>query len=65
MNLDWSILHWIHDTMSCPLLDLLMPGITALGNGGAVWLAAAGGLLCTKNIADRDFSCWAVWPRAY
>ena len=49
MNLDWSILHWIHDTMTCPALDFLMPKITALGNGGAIWLAAAGGLLCTKK----------------
>ena len=49
MNLDWSILHWLHDTMTCPMLDFLMPKITALGNGGAVWLTAAGGLLCTKK----------------
>ena len=49
MNLDWSILHWIHDTMTCPALDFLMPKITALGNGGAIWLAAAGGMLCTKK----------------
>lgn len=49
MNLDWSILHWIHDTMTCPALDFLMPKITALGSGGAIWLAAAGGLLCTRK----------------
>ena len=49
MNLDWSILHWIHDTMACPMLDFLMPKITALGNGGAIWLTAAGGMLCTKK----------------
>ena len=35
--------------MTCPALDFLMPKITALGNGGAIWLAAAGGLLCTKK----------------
>ena len=49
MNLDWSILHWIHGTMTCPFLDFLMPKVTALGNGGAVWLLAAGGLICTKK----------------
>lgn len=49
MNLDWSILHWIQNVAVCPALDVLMPKITALGNGGAVWLAAAGGLICTKK----------------
>lgn len=49
MDLDWNILHWIHDTTARPFPDFLMPKITALGNGGAVWLAAAGGLACTKK----------------
>ena len=49
MNLDWSILHWIQDVITCPFLDFLMPKLTMLGNGGAIWLAAAGGLLCTKK----------------
>ena len=49
MNLDWSILQGIQHSMVCPFLDVLMPKITALGNGGAIWLLAAGGLLCTKK----------------
>lgn len=49
MSLDWSVLHWMQDTLTCPALDFLMPKITLLGNGGAVWLLAAGGLLCTKK----------------
>lgn len=49
MNLDWTILHWIQNEMVCPALDFLMPKITMLGNGGAVWLLAAGGLVCTKK----------------
>lgn len=49
MSLDWSILHWIQNTLVCPALDFLMPKITALGNDGAIWLAAAGGMLCTKK----------------
>lgn len=49
MSLDWSILHWIRDAMTCPFLDALMPELTALGAGGAIWLLAAGGLLCTKK----------------
>ena len=49
MSLDWTILHGIHDALSGPFLDFLMPKITTLGNGGAIWLAAAGGMLCTKK----------------
>ena len=49
MNLDWSILHWIQSTLTCPALDFLMPKITLLGNGGMIWLLASGGLLCTKK----------------
>ena len=33
----------------CDLLDLLMPKLTLLGSGGAIWLLAAGGMLCTKK----------------
>ena len=47
MNLDWSILHWIQGTLVCPLMDFLMPKITLLGNGGAIWILAALILLCT------------------
>ena len=49
MNLDWSILQGIQHNMVCPFLDVLMPKITALGNGGAIWLLVAGGLLCTRK----------------
>lgn len=49
MNLDWSILHWIQNTLVCPALDFLMPRITRLGDNGAIWLLAAGGLICTKK----------------
>ena len=49
MSIDWSILHWARDVLTCPLLDFLMPKLTLLSNGGAVWLLAAGGLLCTKK----------------
>ena len=49
MSIDWSILHWIRDVLTSPFLDFLMPKLTLLSNGGAVWLLAAGGLLCTKK----------------
>lgn len=53
MSLDWSILHWIQNTLACPAMNFLMPKITALGNGGAIWLLAAGGLLCTKKYRQQ------------
>ena len=49
MSIDWSILHWVRDVLTCPFLDFLMPKLTLLSNGRAVWLLAAGGLLCTKK----------------
>ena len=64
MSIEWSILHWVRDVLTCPFLDFLMPKLTLLSNGGAGWLLAAGGLLCTKNIAGRGFFCSAVWRSA-
>ena len=49
MNLDFSILHWIHNTLTCPALDFIMPKITMLGNGSIIWLLASSGLLCTRK----------------
>ena len=48
-NFDWSILHWIHSTLSCGVLDFLMPKITLLGKGGAIWILTAFVLLYTKK----------------
>lgn len=49
MNIDWSILHWIHAVFTCGFLDFLMPKISLLGSGGAVWIAASLVLICTKK----------------
>ena len=35
MSIDWSILHWVRDILTCPFLDFLMPKLTLLSNGGA------------------------------
>lgn len=48
-NIDWSVLHWIRDTLQCGALDVLMPIITMLGNGGCVWLLAAIAMLISKK----------------
>lgn len=49
MSLDWSILHGIQSVLAGPVLDFWMPKITLLGNGGAIWVLAAGFLACTKK----------------
>lgn len=49
MNLDWTILQWIQETLRCSVLDFLMPKITMLGNGGMIWIAAALIMICTKK----------------
>lgn len=40
-NFDFSILNWIHEHITCSFLDFIMPKITLLGNGGAIWIASA------------------------
>ena len=49
MGAAWYILNLIQDNLRCGFLDFLMPAISALGNGGAIWLAAAAVLLCFKK----------------
>ena len=41
MNLDWTILNWIHTHLQCGLLDFLMPKISATGNPSVGRLGAA------------------------
>ena len=48
-RIDWTILRALRHTLRCRALDFLMPKITALGNGGAVWIAAAGALLLSRT----------------
>ena len=48
-EIDWGILHWIHNTLQCGVLDFLMPKLTALGNGGVVWVVAAAALTVSKE----------------
>lgn len=40
-DIDFKILYFIHDNLSCGFMDFLMPKITYLTEMGAVWLLAA------------------------
>lgn len=53
MSLYQTILYWIQNHTVCDLLDLLMPKLTLLGSGGAIWLLAAGGCSARKSTAVR------------
>ena len=44
--LDFQILDWIQAHLTTPAMDVLMKLMTGLGEGGAIWLAAAAVLLC-------------------
>ena len=48
-NIDWAILHTIRDSLRCGALDFIMPKITLLGNGGALWIFIGALLLLTKK----------------
>lgn len=48
-NTDWAILHGIRNSLQCGALDFLMPKLTALGNGGAVWIAAGAAMTASKK----------------
>lgn len=65
MALDWGILHWIQNNISCPFLDAVVPKLTMLGNAGIIWILAGVLLLCTKNTAVRARSCWWVCSRDF
>lgn len=45
-SFDFQILHGIQRIFSSSFLDFLMPKITALGNGGILWILIAVLLLC-------------------
>ena len=48
-NFDLPILDWMAANLWNPVLDVLMPLITLLGDAGIFWIAIAVVLLCTKK----------------
>ena len=40
-DFDLPILDWIQQNLQCPLLDAIMPAVTHLGDGGAIWIGLA------------------------
>lgn len=54
-DIDFIILNFIHEKLSCGFLNILMPIITFLGNAGAVWFAAAIAMFFFKKYRDNSF----------
>lgn len=44
-NFDLPILDWIAAYLHCPILDRIMPAVTALGDGGIFWICLSAILL--------------------
>ena len=45
LSFEFTILDWIQANLRNPILDLLMPALTTLGNSGLVWIILAGVLM--------------------
>ena len=48
-KMDFLILNWLQKHLRGKTLDILMPMITALGNGGFLFALLTIGLLCTRR----------------
>lgn len=46
---DWSILYFIAELRTVPLLDVLMPFFSRLGDAGIIWIITGVVLLCTRR----------------
>ena len=57
MALDWGILHWIQNNISCPFLDAVVPKLTMLGNAASSGSSQAFSCCAQKNTAVRARSC--------
>ncbi|MDD7732992.1 MAG: phosphatase PAP2 family protein [Firmicutes bacterium] len=49
MALDWTILHWIQNTLTSPPMDSFMVFVTRLGNMGFFWILSALLLMSQKK----------------
>ncbi len=55
-HFDIPVLDWIAEKLWCPALDVLMPWITKLGDGGIFWIAVAAILLFVPKYRKAGLS---------
>ncbi len=49
----FAVLDWIQENMRCGALDVLMPLVSYLNNGGFIWILTAVFLICTKKYRNH------------
>ena len=60
MNIEFAILDWIQEHLSCPLMDWLMVFFSRLGDSGLIWIIITIILLiprkkmCIRDSFQRD-----------
>lgn len=54
-NFDFRILDWIQYNLKSNVLDSIMPIITSLGNGGAIWIMITAILLIFKKTREYGY----------
>ena len=59
-NIDWMVLHGIHNTLQCGVMDFMIPKITALGNGGTIWILAAAVMTISKKYRKYGIAMFAA-----
>ena len=55
-HFDLPILDWIAEHLGCPALNIIMPAITHLGDGGILWILLALVLLCLPKYRKTGFA---------
>lgn len=59
MSFELSLLHALREYLACAPLDVLMPVVTVLGNGGALWIISAA-LLLLRPKTQRSGAAMAL-----
>jgi len=58
--IDNSVLDFIKDNMRSGILDIIMPFISVLGNGGFIWIVAAVIFICSKKYRKMGITVGAA-----
>ena len=59
-SFEFALLDWIQGNLRNPVMDLLMPAVTTLGNGGLIWIALAGKCGIRYFEISHLFSQWGA-----
>lgn len=62
MSAELSALDAIQSALRCGFLDRVMPWITVLGNGGAIWIICSAALLLAVLIAFSRLYLYVHYP---